>query len=56
MQQASPNGGGSWLSKKPLNAAIGHTLTPILPIGHTHASCFLHFIVKKGLSCYVGPY
>ena len=27
---ASPNGGGSWLSQKPLNATIGRALAPIL--------------------------
>ena len=33
--------------KKPLNAAIGRALAPIVPIGHTNAGWFLHFIVKR---------
>jgi hypothetical protein len=50
-----PNGGGPGLSKKPLNAAIGRALAPIVPIGHTNAGWFLHFIVKKGSSWHVFP-
>ena len=46
------DGGGSWLSYKPLKAAIGWALAPILPIGHTS----VHFIVNKGSSGHVGPY
>jgi hypothetical protein len=48
-------GGGSWLSEKPLNAAIGRALTLILPIWHANTDCFGHFIVKKSSCWYVGP-
>ena len=53
--RASLDGGGLWLSLKPLNAAIGLALAPILSIGHANAGWFLHFIVKKGSSWHVGP-
>ena len=51
----SPNGGGLWLSQKPLNATIGWALTRIASIRHANAGCFFDFIVKKGSSWHVGP-
>ena len=53
--RASPDGGGSRLSLKPLNATIGRALDPILQKGHANSSCFGHFIVKKSSSWHVGP-
>ena len=40
---SSAKGGGSWLSQKPLKAAIGQALTPITYIGHAYP-CFLWYI------------
>jgi hypothetical protein len=37
LSRASLDEGGLWLSLKPLNAAIGLALTPILSIGHANA-------------------
>ena len=42
---ASSDGGGSWVSLKPLNATIGQALAPILPIGHRNAGIWLGFEV-----------
>jgi len=39
----SPDGGESWISWRPLNAAIGQAFAPITSIGHAHP-CFLWYI------------
>jgi len=47
--RASPNGGGSWLSQKPLHPTIGigRALAPMLQNRTHYAGCFGHLIVKK---------
>jgi len=43
------DGGGSWLSNKPLNAAIGQALAPILPNRTCQLRLFRTFHCEKGL-------
>ena len=53
--RASPDGGGSWLSQKQLNATIGRALALILQNRTRYTGCFGHLIVKKSSSWHVGP-
>ena len=48
--RALPDGGGLWVSQKPLNSTIGRALPPILQKGHAKSGCFRHLIVKKSSS------
>ncbi len=50
-----PQGGGSWLSKKPLNAAIGQALTPIGINRTFQRRLFLTFHHEKGLELTCWP-
>ena len=50
-----PDGGGLWLSLKPLNATIGQALAPILQNRTRYAGCFGRLIVKKRSSWHVSP-
>ena len=54
LSRALPDGGGPWLSYKPLNTAIGRALAPIASIAQSNFGCFFDFIMKslkKSSSC-----
>ncbi len=50
-----PDGGGLWLSKKPLNTAIGRALTPKLPNRTCRPRLILTFQCEKGLELTCWP-